>query len=147
MGFTIVISMRTQLRISVSRWRIILRCLRRSLTLIFLGLVVNAIKGTTLGELRFSGILQLLGVSYFICATIEAIFTKAQRTFQVCCGIKLVIYPFHVIQSNISFFLVTVRTFRVPPRLFRRLGTVANNHHHIDHTFAHNASTACSRLP
>nr|XP_046485536.1 heparan-alpha-glucosaminide N-acetyltransferase-like isoform X1 [Neodiprion pinetum]XP_046485537.1 heparan-alpha-glucosaminide N-acetyltransferase-like isoform X1 [Neodiprion pinetum]XP_046485538.1 heparan-alpha-glucosaminide N-acetyltransferase-like isoform X1 [Neodiprion pinetum] len=89
MGFTIIISLRTQLRISISRSRIILRCFCRSVTLIFLGLVINSLTRTTencvilkLNDLRFPGILQLLGVSYFICATLEAIFTKAQRTFQ-----------------------------------------------------------------
>lgn len=89
MGFTVVISMRTQLRISVSRFRIITRCLRRSVTLIILGLIINSLDGSTssitLKNLRFPGILQLLGMTYFICATIEAIFTKAQRTFQVNC--------------------------------------------------------------
>ncbi|XP_048515177.1 heparan-alpha-glucosaminide N-acetyltransferase-like isoform X2 [Athalia rosae] len=89
MGFTMVISMRTQLRISISRLRIIMRCVRRSLTLILLGLIINSISatkhnmhGTTLQQLRFTGILQLLGITYLICSTLEAIFTKAQRTFQ-----------------------------------------------------------------
>ncbi|XP_015589961.1 heparan-alpha-glucosaminide N-acetyltransferase [Cephus cinctus] len=81
MGFTIVISLRTQLRISVSRGRIILHCLRRSLILILLGLIINSKHNYSLKNLRFPGVLQLLGVSYFICATIETIFMKAQRSY------------------------------------------------------------------
>ncbi|XP_043274378.1 heparan-alpha-glucosaminide N-acetyltransferase-like [Venturia canescens] len=82
MGLTLVVSLRTQLRISVSRPRIIMRILRRIFFLILFGLIINSNDKTTIENLRFPGVLQLLGITYFICASIEAVFMKAQRNFQ-----------------------------------------------------------------
>lgn len=86
MGVTIVLSLRAQLRLSISRSRIILNCLRRALILILFGLIINGQdsgkqNGINLEYLRFPGVLQLLGITYFICATIETIGIKAQRNF------------------------------------------------------------------
>ncbi|XP_043249312.1 heparan-alpha-glucosaminide N-acetyltransferase-like isoform X1 [Colletes gigas] len=83
MGLTIAISKRAELRIVASRTKISLRCLLRSAILILIGLMLNSVqnlhsKGTmaSLSNLRFPGVLQLLAVSYFVCATLETIFMK-----------------------------------------------------------------------
>lgn len=76
MGLTITISKRSELRVSSSRKKIILRCLQRAFILILLGLMLNSIHTKSLKDLRFPGVLQLLAISYFICATIETIFMK-----------------------------------------------------------------------
>ncbi|XP_011498330.1 PREDICTED: heparan-alpha-glucosaminide N-acetyltransferase-like [Ceratosolen solmsi marchali] len=82
MGFTIVNSIRVHLRLSISRTRLIMKQLRRAVILIFLGLLINSIHNSSLSELRFPGVLQLLAISYFICSLIETCFTNAQRNFQ-----------------------------------------------------------------
>ncbi|XP_051168697.1 heparan-alpha-glucosaminide N-acetyltransferase-like isoform X2 [Leptopilina boulardi] len=84
MGFMIVKSIRVSLQLSISRKRILFKLMRRSLILILLGLMVNSYAQTkyTLWNLRFPGILQLLAITFFICAAIETIFLKPQRSFQ-----------------------------------------------------------------
>ena len=76
MGFSITISKRSELRVSNSRKKIILRCLQRAFILVLLGLMLNSIHTDSLKDLRFPGVLQLLAVSYFVCATIETIFMR-----------------------------------------------------------------------
>ncbi|CAK9797350.1 Heparan-alpha-glucosaminide N-acetyltransferase [Anthophora plagiata] len=76
MGMTITISKRTELRVTISRMKLILHCLRRSAILILLGLMINSMHSKSLSDLRFPGVLQLLAVSYFVCATLETIFMK-----------------------------------------------------------------------
>ncbi|KOX80589.1 Heparan-alpha-glucosaminide N-acetyltransferase [Melipona quadrifasciata] len=76
MGLTITISKRAELRLTTSRVKIALCCLRRSAKLILLGLMLNSIDSKSLNDLRFPGILQLLAVSYFVCAVLETIFMK-----------------------------------------------------------------------
>ncbi|XP_011303728.1 heparan-alpha-glucosaminide N-acetyltransferase-like [Fopius arisanus] len=82
MGLTIVLSLKSDLRLSISRSRIIWKFFRRSLILILLGLIINGRSTTKLQDLRFTGVLQLLGVTYFICASIETIGMKSQRNYQ-----------------------------------------------------------------
>lgn len=77
MGLTITISKRAELRVTTPRIKIIVSCLQRSLILIFLGLMLNSVSTKPLSKLRFPGVLQLLGVSYFVCACMETIFMKA----------------------------------------------------------------------
>ncbi|XP_011163673.1 heparan-alpha-glucosaminide N-acetyltransferase isoform X1 [Solenopsis invicta] len=77
MGLSITISKRSELRVSNSRMKIIFRCLQRALVLVLLGLMLNSMSMESLKHLRFPGVLQLLAVSYFVCATIETIFMKA----------------------------------------------------------------------
>lgn len=78
MGLTIAISKRAELRNNTSsRLRIILRNFVRSLVLIFLGLMINSQHSEHLQDLRFPGVLQLLAISYFVCAVIETIFMKS----------------------------------------------------------------------
>lgn len=76
MGLTITITKRAELRVTTSRIKITLRCLRRCLILILLGLMLNSMHSNSLYDLRFTGVLQLLAVSYFVCATLETIFMK-----------------------------------------------------------------------
>ncbi|XP_006622066.1 heparan-alpha-glucosaminide N-acetyltransferase-like isoform X1 [Apis dorsata] len=76
MGLMITVSKRTELRLTTSRIKITLYCLRRSAILIFLGLILNSKDSESLHDLRFPGVLQLLGVSYFVCAILETIFMK-----------------------------------------------------------------------
>ncbi|XP_076223788.1 heparan-alpha-glucosaminide N-acetyltransferase isoform X2 [Nomia melanderi] len=81
MGLTITISKRAELRVTTSRIKITLRCLQRSLILILLGLMLNSIHSKSLNDLRFPGVLQLLAISYFVCATLETIFMKPHTQF------------------------------------------------------------------
>ncbi|XP_076162812.1 heparan-alpha-glucosaminide N-acetyltransferase [Ptiloglossa arizonensis] len=77
MGLVITVSKRAELSVMTSRIKIILRCLRRSVILILLGLMLNSIdKDKYYTNLRFPGVLQLLAVSYFVCAMLETIFMK-----------------------------------------------------------------------
>ncbi|XP_034936352.1 heparan-alpha-glucosaminide N-acetyltransferase-like [Chelonus insularis] len=82
MGVTIILSVRSQLRLSIPRSRIILKAFKRSLIFIFLGLIISNPVKPSLVSLRITGVLQLLGITYFICATIEALFMKLQRNYQ-----------------------------------------------------------------
>lgn len=82
MGFTVVNSVRVQLRVSISRTRLVIKQLRRTAFLILFGLLINSQHQSTLGELRFPGILQLLAISYFVCSMIETCLANAQRNFQ-----------------------------------------------------------------
>ncbi|KAL0114469.1 hypothetical protein PUN28_011616 [Cardiocondyla obscurior] len=85
MGLSITISKRSELRVTNSRGKIILRCLLRALILVLLGLMINSqshfINTRSLKDLRFPGVLQLLAVSYFVCATIETLFMKTYSQF------------------------------------------------------------------
>ncbi|XP_012538131.1 heparan-alpha-glucosaminide N-acetyltransferase isoform X2 [Monomorium pharaonis] len=81
MGLSITISKRSELRVSNSRGKIILRCLQRALILVLLGLMLNSMHAKSLKDLRFPGVLQLLAVSYFVCATIETIFMRTHSQF------------------------------------------------------------------
>ncbi|XP_035731756.1 heparan-alpha-glucosaminide N-acetyltransferase-like [Vespa mandarinia] len=82
MGLTIAISKRAELRNTSSRSKIILRNFTRSLILIFFGLMINSQKSEYLQDLRFPGVLQLLAISYFVCAVIETIFMKSHIQFE-----------------------------------------------------------------
>lgn len=81
MGLSIMISKRAELRVTTSRLKITLRCLRRSAILILLGLMLNSMKTHSLSDLRFPGVLQLLAVAYFVCTTLETIFMKPYTQF------------------------------------------------------------------
>lgn len=82
MGFSIVNSIRLQLRVSLSRTRLVFKQLRRAVILIMLGLMINSQHNSVISQLRFPGVLQLLAVSYFFCSFVETCFTSAQRNFQ-----------------------------------------------------------------
>lgn len=81
MGVSTVISLRSQLRASIYRKDIFLRVVRRSTTLVCLGIVLNS--GKSNDSLRIPGVLQRIGFTYFIVASIEILFNKPQRSYQV----------------------------------------------------------------
>lgn len=145
MGATIVISLRTQLRISVSRSRILLKCFQRAVILILLGLIVNSQHGNSLATLRFPGVLQLLAISYLLCAALETLFMNAQRTFQVF------IFIFLQIKNNFvrltTWFCSTDRKICLSARHHWKLGPVANNLGFDGDTRYNHFCTASSRLP
>ncbi|XP_063217352.1 heparan-alpha-glucosaminide N-acetyltransferase-like isoform X2 [Bacillus rossius redtenbacheri] len=84
MGVSMALSLRSQLRTSVSRWKIFRKVALRSVVLVMLGVVLNS-KGETsvdLSTLRLPGVLQRIGLTYFIVATIETVFMKRQVFFE-----------------------------------------------------------------
>ncbi|XP_044013737.1 heparan-alpha-glucosaminide N-acetyltransferase-like [Aphidius gifuensis] len=90
MGMTMVLSLRSQLRLSISPMRIIYKGFKRSLILIILGIIVNSLTANQsnkhserrLENLRFFGVLQLCGITNFISLLIEMIGIKIIRNFQ-----------------------------------------------------------------
>lgn len=82
MGVSIALSLRSQLRSSTSRKKIFYHIVKRALILICLGLILNSRNVDKNSYLRIPGVLQRIGVTYFIVASIELIFTKPQRNEQ-----------------------------------------------------------------
>lgn len=80
MGMSLVISLRSQLRSDRSRYSVWLTALRRSSTLIALGLLLNSFGHlhNDLSNFRFAGVLQRLGVSYFVISSVETVFMNLQ---------------------------------------------------------------------
>lgn len=77
MGMSLSISLNNKLRRAVPRRQLFMQVIRRSLILIFLGVVLNSHgKTTTLVSLRYPGVLQRIGVTYLIVGLIEATFAK-----------------------------------------------------------------------
>jgi heparan-alpha-glucosaminide N-acetyltransferase len=85
MGASMAISLRSQLRSSVSRKRLFLRVLQRSITLVALGVILNSSgeKRNSLENLRLPGVLQRIGLAYFVVASLETVLMKPQGSFQV----------------------------------------------------------------
>ena len=55
----------------------VFQVIRRSLVLVFLGLLINSSNNmSTIADLRFPGVLQRIGITYFIIGILEVIFTK-----------------------------------------------------------------------
>lgn len=74
MGVSLAISIQAQLRNSVPRRRIVMNVVRRSLTLVALGLILNTDGGKNdLTKLRIPGVLQRFGLSYLVVGVVEAI--------------------------------------------------------------------------
>ena len=78
MGVSMVISIQSQLRNSISRPKMILNIVRRSATLIFLGLVINSIGNNDLRTFRIPGVLQRFGFAYLIVGIMQAIFAHRE---------------------------------------------------------------------
>nr|CAD7397800.1 unnamed protein product [Timema poppensis] len=89
MGVSMALSLRSQLRSSVSRWKLFKKVLYRSIILVTLGILLNSIanakhtKSTSLANLRLPGVLQRIGLSYFIVATLETLLMKREFFFEV----------------------------------------------------------------
>ena len=78
MGVSMVISIQSQLRNSIPRPKMILNIVRRSATLIFLGLVINSIGNNDLRTFRIPGVLQRFGFAYLIVGIMQAIFAHRE---------------------------------------------------------------------
>jgi len=85
MGASMALSLRSQLRSSISRKRLFLRVLQRSVTLVALGLILNSSgeNKNSIKDLRLPGVLQRIGLAYFVVASIETVLMKPQGSFQV----------------------------------------------------------------
>jgi heparan-alpha-glucosaminide N-acetyltransferase len=85
MGASMAISLRSHLRRSLSRKRLFLKVLRRSFILVALGVILNSNGNmkNSIANLRLPGVLQRIGLSYFIVASLETVLMKPQGSFQV----------------------------------------------------------------
>jgi heparan-alpha-glucosaminide N-acetyltransferase len=85
MGASMAISLRSHLRSSVSRKHLFLRVLQRSVTLVALGVILNSSgnKNNSIVNLRLPGVLQRIGLAYFIVASLETVLMKPQGSFEV----------------------------------------------------------------
>lgn len=91
MGVSLTLSLRSQLRNSIRRFKLLRKVFLRSIILIALGLIVSNLKDLkALDNLRIPGILQRLGVVYFIVASMETLLLKPQENFIV----SYIIYHF-----------------------------------------------------
>ena len=79
MGVSLAISTQSQLRNSVSRKKIILKVIKRSVILMMLGLVINSEGGRNdLRRMRFPGVLQRFGLTYLVVGSVEAVMLPRQ---------------------------------------------------------------------
>lgn len=77
MGLSLTISLQGKLRRAVPRRSLIFQVIRRSLILIFLGMILNSNQNmSTIADLRFPGVLQRIGITYLIVGLLEVAFTK-----------------------------------------------------------------------
>ena len=85
MGFSLVLSLRSQLRNDRSRITVWLLVSRRSIILITLGLILNSAGHghNVLTMYRIPGVLQRIGVAYFVIASVETCFMNPSGSFQV----------------------------------------------------------------
>ncbi|CAB0010742.1 unnamed protein product [Nesidiocoris tenuis] len=112
MGVSLVLSIQSQLRNTISRPRVFVKILLRSLIIISLGIVLNSFKNNNIQRLRIPGILQRLGLAYLIVGTIEAFLMVPQNLITVLQGraqlVSDVIYGWK--QWIIMLCLVTLHT-------------------------------------
>lgn len=77
MGMSLSVVLQKRLRRAVPRRQLVFSTIRRSLFLIFFGLLLNSNKNMqAISELRFPGVLQRIGITYFIVAIMEITFSK-----------------------------------------------------------------------
>ena len=82
MGFSYSLSLNAKLRQATPRRQLVVNVIRRSLILVFLGLVINSHEMKSgLSTLRFPGVLQRLGVTYLVAGLVESLLAK--RTYGV----------------------------------------------------------------
>ncbi|KAL0274548.1 UNVERIFIED_CONTAM: hypothetical protein PYX00_002650 [Menopon gallinae] len=90
MGVSVALSLRSKLRTSVPRKKILTHILNRTLILIILGLVINSGSSShgrssdldSFSSLRIPGVLQRIGLTYCIVALTELVFARPQRNEQ-----------------------------------------------------------------
>ncbi|XP_074648946.1 heparan-alpha-glucosaminide N-acetyltransferase-like isoform X2 [Tubulanus polymorphus] len=79
MGTSTAFSFKGQLRKAIPKWKIFLRIVRRSVTLILLGLLVNTgPKSHDINTMRIPGVLQRFGLVYFFIASVHLIFARVE---------------------------------------------------------------------
>lgn len=79
MGVSLAISTQSQLRNSMPRKKIVLRVVKRSIILIFLGLIINSEgRRNDLRTMRFPGVLQRFGVTYMVVGVMESLLLPRQ---------------------------------------------------------------------
>ncbi|XP_042148457.1 heparan-alpha-glucosaminide N-acetyltransferase isoform X2 [Ixodes scapularis] len=79
MGVSMAMSVRSLLRKSVSKRRIMWKILKRSAILFFLGIVLNtAHHNNDLTKLRIPGVLQRFGISYLVACSLHLLFARPQ---------------------------------------------------------------------
>ncbi|GAB0094364.1 Heparan-alpha-glucosaminide N-acetyltransferase [Sergentomyia squamirostris] len=76
MGVSIALSVNSQITQKRSKFRILMQISQRSVILFLLGICLNTIYGANFQTLRIMGILQRLGICYFIVATLHTIFRR-----------------------------------------------------------------------
>ncbi|KAM7282345.1 TELO2-interacting protein 1 homolog isoform X2 [Ixodes scapularis] len=79
MGVSMAMSVRSLLRKSVSKRRIMWKIVKRSAILFFLGIVLNtAHHNNDLTKLRIPGVLQRFGISYLVACSLHLLFARPQ---------------------------------------------------------------------
>jgi len=79
MGVSLAISTQSQLRNSTPRKKIVLRVIKRSIILVFLGLIINSEgQKNDLETMRFPGVLQRFGVTYMVVGVMESLLLPRQ---------------------------------------------------------------------
>lgn len=78
MGFSTVMSVKNQIRAERRRKHLFLSAVRRTLTLLVLGILLNSDAFTNLRELRLPGVLQRIAITYFIVASLEICFVTPE---------------------------------------------------------------------
>jgi heparan-alpha-glucosaminide N-acetyltransferase len=77
MGVSFAVSLQAKLRRAVPRRQLVINVMRRSFILILLGVIINSNQNLqTIGSLRFPGVLQRIGITYFVVGILEITFTK-----------------------------------------------------------------------
>lgn len=152
MGLSITISKRSELRVSSSRGKIILRSLQRAFIFVLLGLMLNSIHAKSLKDLRFPGVLQLLAISYFICATIETIFMRTHSQVWITFSslndsvLRISVMNKSVIINNLLGRRVTVRSIHNLARYLEQLDAVVHHFSDYGNAYSNHVSPACPEL-
>jgi len=76
MGIGILLSLRCHVRENVAAKQLFLNILRRSILLISFGIMLNSVNSNDLHRIRIPGVLQRLGISYFVVASLELLIMK-----------------------------------------------------------------------
>jgi heparan-alpha-glucosaminide N-acetyltransferase len=86
MGVSFAVSLQAKLRRAVPRRQLVINVMRRSFILILLGVIINSNQNLqTIGSLRFPGVLQRIGITYFVVGILEITFTKRSEVENVSC--------------------------------------------------------------
>ncbi|XP_076440485.1 heparan-alpha-glucosaminide N-acetyltransferase-like isoform X2 [Babylonia areolata] len=87
MGTAMILSFQGQLQHGVSKWSMLGKIVRRSITLFALGLVINSLggpgRGVDVSQFRIPGVLQRFALTYLVVATVHLVFAKPLDQNQV----------------------------------------------------------------